>query len=195
MKTKATQLKDKRIKDKIASDRNKIEKILQPLNLSNADKIAILKNFNTTPGSVILFETKARNIKKKRNDEKRANERSQLVKHMNTLQLSETNTKKILTTFDGTKDKTLTISRLNATDLKKQRNREKLVETMKTLILTNAIKTNILKAFRNNPNRVNTLITRAKQIDSKARSQENLQKDTREYIVSLQLGTDIEKTS
>tara|TARA_B100001559_G_scaffold55333_1_gene44024 strand:+ start:13304 stop:18262 length:4959 start_codon:yes stop_codon:yes gene_type:complete len=188
MKTKATQLKDKRIRDKIATDRNKIQKILQPLNLSNTDKTAILKNFNTTPGSVILFETKARNIKKKRNDEKRANERSQLVKHMNTLQLSETNTKKILNTFDGTKNKTLTISRLNATDLKKQRNREKLVETMKTLILTNAVKTNILKAFRNNPNRVNTLITRAKQIDSKARSQENLQKETREYIVSLQLG-------
>ena len=188
MKTKATQLKDKRIRDKIATDRNKIQKILQPLNLSNTDKTAILKNFNTTPGSVILFETKARNIKKKRNDEKRANERSQLVKHMNTLQLSETNTKKILNTFDGTKNKTLTISRLNATDLKKQRNREKLVETMKSLILTNAVKTNILKAFRNNPNRVNTLITRAKQIDSKARSQENLQKETREYIVSLQLG-------
>ena len=188
MKNKATQLKYKRIRDKIATDRNKIQKILQPLNLSNTDKTAILKNFNTTPGSVILFETKARNIKKKRNDEKRANERSQLVKHMNTLQLSETNTKKILNTFDGTKDKTLTISRLNATDLKKQRNREKLVETMKSLILTNAVKTNILKAFRNNPNRVNTLITRAKQIDTKARSQENLQKETREYIVSLQLG-------
>jgi hypothetical protein len=188
MKTKATQLKDKRIRDKIATDRNKIQKILQPLNLSNTDKTAILKNFNTTPGSVILFETKARNIKKKRNDEKRANERSQLVKHMNTLQLSETNTKKILNTFDETKNKTLTISRLNATDLKKQRNREKLVETMKSLILTNAVKTNILKAFRNNPNRVNTLITRAKQIDTKARSQENLQKETREYIVSLQLG-------
>lgn len=188
MKNKATQLKDKRIRDKIATDRNKIQKILQPLNLSNTDKTAILKNFNTTPGSVILFETKARNIKKKRNDEKRANERSQLVKHMNTLQLSETNTKKILNTFDGTKNKTLTISRLNATDLKKQRNREKLVETMKSLILTNAVKTNILKAFRNNPNRVNTLITRAKQIDTKARSQENLQKETREYIVSLQLG-------
>lgn len=188
MKNKATQLKDKRIRDKIATDRNKIQKILQPLNLSNTDKTAILKNFNTTPGSVILFETKARNIKKKRNDEKRANERSQLVKHMNTLQLSETNTKKILNTFDGTKNKTLTISRLNATDLKKQRNRENLVETMKSLILTNAVKTNILKAFRNNPNRVNTLITRAKQIDTKARSQENLQKETREYIVSLQLG-------
>ena len=187
MKTKATQLKNKRIRDKIASDRNKIEKILQQLNLSNIDKTAILKNFNTTPGSVILFETKARNIKKKGNDEKRANERSQLVKHMNTLQLSETNTKKILTTFDGT-NKTLTISRLNATDLKKQRNREKLVEIMKSLILTNTVKTNLLKAFRNNPNRVNTLITRAKQIDAKARSQENLQKDTREYIVSLQLG-------
>ena len=188
MKTKATQLKNKRIRDKIASDRNKIEKILQPLNLSNTDKTAILKNFNTTPGSVILFETKARSIKKRRNDEKRANERSQLLKHMNTLQLSETNTKKILTTFDGTKNKTLTISQLNATDLKKQRNREKLVETMKSLILTNTVKTNLLKAFRNNPNRVNTLITRAKQIDAKARSQENFQKDTREYIVSLQLG-------
>ena len=77
---------------------------------------------------------------------------------------------------------------MNATDLKKQRNREKLVETMKSLILTNTVKTNLLKAFRNNPNRVNTLITRAKQIDTKARSQENLQKETREYIVSLQLG-------
>ena len=55
-------------------------------------------------------------------------------------------------------------------------------------MITNAVRTNILKAFRNNPNSVNKLISRAKEIDAKARNQDTLQKETKQYIVSLQLG-------
>ena len=188
IENKARQLKNKRVREKIASNRGKIEKILQPLNLNEADKKSILNNFNTTPGSVVLFETKARDLKSMRKRQKRANERSQLSRHLKALNLSDTNVKKILNTFDRTPDKSLTISKLNATDLKKQRNREKLVETMKSMMLTNAVRTNILKAFRNNPGSLDKLISRAKEIDAKARNQDTLQKETRQYIVSLQLG-------
>ena len=188
IENKARKLKDQRVREKIAANRNKIEKILQPLDLNEADKKSILSNFNTKPGSVVLFETKARNLKSMRKREKRANERTELSRHLKSLNLSETNVKKILNTFDRTPDKSLTISKLNATDLRKQRNRERLVESMKPLMITNAVRTNILKAFRNNPNSVNKLITRAKEIDAKSRNQDTLQKETKQYIVSLQLG-------
>ena len=188
IENKARKLKDQRVREKIAANRNKIEKILQPLDLSEVDKKSILANFNAKPGSVVLFETKARNLKSMRKREKRANERTQLSRHLKSLNLSETNVKKILNTFDRTPDKSLTISKLNATDLRKQRNRERLVESMKPLMITNAVRTNILKAFRNNPNSVNKLISRAKEIDAKARNQDTLQKETKQYIVSLQLG-------
>lgn len=188
IENKARKLKDQRVREKIAANRSKIEKILQPLDLSEVDKKSILANFNAKPGNVVLFETKARNLKSMRKREKRANERTQLSRHLKSLNLSETNVKKILNTFDRTPDKSLTISKLNATDLRKQRNRERLVESMKPLMITNAVKTNILKAFRNNPNSVNKLISRAKEIDAKARNQDTLQKETKQYIVSLQLG-------
>ena len=188
IENKARKLKDQRVREKIAANRSKIEKILQPLDLSEVDKKSILANFNAKPGNVVLFETKARNLKSMRKREKRANERTQLSRHLKSLNLSETNVKKILNTFDRTPDKSLTISKLNATDLRKQRNRERLVESMKPLMITNAVRTNILKAFRNNPNSVNKLISRAKEIDAKARNQDTLQKETKQYIVSLQLG-------
>ena len=188
IENKARKLKDQRVREKIATNRNKIEKILQPLDLNEADKKSILANFNAKPGSVVLFETKARNLKSMRKREKRANERTELSRHLKSLNLSETNVKKILNTFDRTPDKSLTISKLNATDLRKQRNRERLVESMKPLMITNAVRTNILKAFRNNPNSVNKLISRAKEIDAKSRNQDTLQKETKQYIVSLQLG-------
>jgi hypothetical protein len=188
IENKARKLKDQRVREKIAANRNKIEKILQPLDLNEADKKSILANFNAKPGSVVLFETKARNLKSMRKREKRANERTELSRHLKSLNLSETNVKKILNTFDRTPDKSLTISKLNATDLRKQRNRERLVESMKPLMITNAVRTNILKAFRNNPSSVNKLISRAKEIDAKARNQDTLQKETKQYIVSLQLG-------
>jgi hypothetical protein len=188
IENKARKLKDQRVREKIAANRSKIEKILQPLDLNEADKKSILANFNAKPGSVVLFETKARNLKSMRKREKRANERTELSRHLKSLNLSETNVKKILNTFDRTPDKSLTISKLNATDLRKRRNREKLVESMKPLMITNAVRTNILKAFRNNPGSVNRLISRAKEIDAKARNQDTLQKETKQYIVSLQLG-------
>jgi hypothetical protein len=188
IENKARKLKDQRVREKIAANRSKIEKILQPLDLNEADKKSILANFNAKPGSVVLFETKARNLKSMRKREKRANERTELSRHLKSLNLSETNVKKILNTFDRTPDKSLTISKLNATDLRKRRNREKLVESMKPLMITNAVRTNILKAFRNNPGSVNKLISRAKEIDAKARNQDTLQKETKQYIVSLQLG-------
>ena len=136
MLNKARILKNTRVAEKIAGDRLKIEKIIEPLELNEADRNLILKNFNTKPGTVLSSETKAKSLKKRRNDEKRANERVQLSNHLQSLRLSETNTAKILNIFDRTPEKTLTMSKLNATGLRKQRNRESLTDTMKTLILT-----------------------------------------------------------
>lgn len=188
MLNKARILKNTRVAEKIAGDRLKIEKIIEPLELSEADRNLILKNFNTKPGTVLSSETKAKALKKRRNDEKRANERVQLSNHLKSLRLSETNTAKILNIFDRTPEKTLTMSKLNATGLRKQRNRESLTDTMKTLILSNAVKTELLKRFRNKPGDLNELIVKARQVDAKARKQLDLQKQTRNYVVSLKLG-------
>ena len=188
MLNKARILKNTRVAEKIAGDRLKIEKIIEPLELNEADRNLILKNFNTKPGTVLSSETKAKALKKRRNDEKRANERVQLSNHLQSLRLSETNTAKILNIFDRTLEKTLTMSKLNATGLRKQRNRESLTDTMKTLILSNAVKTELLKRFRNKPEDLNELIVKARQVDAKARKQLDLQKQTRNYVVSLKLG-------
>ena len=188
MINKATKLKNTRVAEKIASNRSKIEKIIEPLELSESDRNAILRNFNTKPGTVLSSETKAKALKKRREDEKRANERAQLSTHLKSLRLSETNMSKILNIFDRTPEKTLTMSKLNATTLRKQRNRESLNDTMKTLILTDAVKTELLKRFRDKPGDLNKLIAKAKQVDAKARKQLDLQKQTRDYIVSLKLG-------
>jgi len=188
MLNKARILKNTRVAEKIAGDRLKIEKIIEPLELNEADRNLILKNFNTKPGSVLSSETKAKSLKKRRNDEKRANERVQLSNHLQSLRLSETNTAKILNIFDRTPEKTITMSKLNATGLRKQRNRESLTDTMKTLILSNAVKTELLKRFRNKPGDLNELIVKARQVDAKARKQLDLQKQTRNYVVSLKLG-------
>jgi hypothetical protein len=188
MINKATKLKNTRVAEKIASNRSKIEKIIEPLELSEADRNTILRNFNTKPGTVLSSETKAKALKKRREDEKRANERAQLSTHLKSLRLSDTNMSKILNIFDRTPEKTLTMSKLNATTLRKQRNRESLNDTMKTLILTDAVKTELLKRFRDKPGDLNKLIAKAKQVDAKARKQLDLQKQTRDYIVSLKLG-------
>ena len=188
MLNKARILKNTRVAEKIAEDRLKIEKIIEPLELNEADRNLILKNFNTKPGTVLSSETKAKALKRRRNVEKRANERVQLSNHLKSLRLSETNTTKILNVFDRTPEKMLTMSKLNATGLRKQRNRESLTETMKTLILTDAVKTELLKRFRDKPGDLNILIKKARQVDQKARKQLDLQKQTRNYVVSLKLG-------
>jgi hypothetical protein len=188
MMNKAKKLKNIRIAEKIAERRTKVENIIESMNLSDENKKSILKNFNSTPGTVLAFETKSKNLKAKRNREKRQNERLQLTEHLKSLKLSETNMTKILNVFDKTPEKTLTTSKLNATNLRKQRNRESLVEIMKGLMLSNAVRTNLLKGFRDNPDNLNKLISKAKDIDKKSRDQLELQKQTRNYVVSLQLG-------
>ena len=185
---KATNLKNNRVAEKIAADRLKVQKIIEPLELSEANRNLILSNFNTKPGTVLSSETKAKALKTRRNNEKRANERLQLSNHLKSLLLSETNTSKILNIFDRTPEKTLTMSKLNATGLRKQRNRESLTETMKKLILSDAVKTELLKRFRDKPGDLNTLIAKAREVDAKARKQLDLQKQTRNYVVSLKLG-------
>ena len=185
---KATNLKNNRITEKIAADRLKVQKIIEPLELSEANRNLILRNFNTNPGTVLSSETKAKALKTRRDNEKRANERLQLSNHLKSLLLSETNTSKILNIFDRTPEKTLTMSKLNATGVRKQRNRESLTDTMKTLILSDAVKTELLKRFRDKPGDLNTLIAKAREVDAKARKQIDLQKQTRNYVVSLQLG-------
>jgi hypothetical protein len=188
MQVKATNLKKKRIAEKIAENRLKVEKLIDPLNLSNADKKTILNSFNTNPGNVLAFETQAKALKKMRVGEKRSNERQQLLGHLRNLKLSETNTKKIMNVFDKNPEQKLNASKLNASNLRVQRNRERLVGVMKDLVISNENKKTILKSFRTNPASLNALILRARQINTKARGQLNLQKRLRNYVVSLRLG-------
>jgi len=188
MRAKAMNLKKKRIAEKIAENRLKVEKLIDPLNLSNADKKTILNSFNTNPGNALAFETQAKALKKMRVDEKRSNERQQLLGHLKNLKLSEANTKKIMNVFDKNPAQKLNASKLNASNLRVQRNRERLVGVMKNLVISGENKKAILKNFRAKPASVNALISKAKQINTKARGQLNLQKRLRNYVVSLRLG-------
>lgn len=188
IRMKATNLKKKRITEKIAENRLKVEKLIDPLNLSNTDKKTILNSFNTNPGNALAFETQAKALKKMRVDEKRSNERQQLLGHLKNLKLSETNTKKIMSVFDKNPTQKLNASKLNASNLRVQRNRERLVGVMKNLVISGENKKAILKNFRAKPATVNALISKAKQINTKARGQLNLQKRLRNYVVSLRLG-------
>ena len=188
LRVRATKLKKKRIAEKIAENRLKVEKLIDPLNLSNADKKTILNSFNTNPGNVLAFETQARVLKKMRVDEKRSNERQQLLGHLRKLKLSQTNTKKIMNVFDKNPKQKLNASKSNASNLRVQRNRERLVGVMKNLIISSENKKKILKTFRAKPGSVNALVSKAKQVNTKAREQLNLQKRLRNYVVSLRLG-------
>ena len=188
VQVKATNLKKKRITEKIAENRLKVEKLIDPLNLSNADKKTILNSFNANPGNVLVFETQAKALKKMRVDEKRLNERQQLLEHLRNLKLSETNTKKIMNVFDKNPAQKLNASKLNASNLRVQRNRERLVGVMKNMVISGENKKAILKNFRSKSASVNALISKAKQINTKARGQLNLQKRLRNYVVSLRLG-------
>ena len=114
MKARAKQLKNSRVAEKIASNRKKVEKIIEPLNLTNADKKSILANFNTSPGKVLTFETKAKELKKKRLLEKRQGERKQLSDYLTQLKLSNINSKKILDVFDSNPEQKLNASKINA---------------------------------------------------------------------------------
>ena len=185
---RARNLKQKRVNEKISQNRLKVEKITEALNLSKTDRNLILRSFNTKPGAVLAFETQAKNIKKRRENEKRMNERKQLLAHIQSLKLSATNTKKILDIFDQNTEKNLSTSKADASNLRIQRNRERLTGVMKNLIISDEEKKKILKNFRITPSKVKTLITRAKRIDTKARGQLRLQSRLRNYVVSLRLG-------
>ena len=184
----ARNLKQKRVAEKIANNRLKVEKVIEPLNLSNANRKLILNSFNAKPGAVLAFETQAKNLKKRRENEKRTNERQELLEHIQSLKLSETNTTKLLNIFDKNTEKRVSASKMNASNLRVQRNRERLTNVMKNLLIPGEEKTNILNNFRKTPSQVNALITKAKQINAKARGQLDLQKRLRNYVVSLRLG-------
>lgn len=185
---KARQLKQTRVTEKIANNRLKVEKLIEPLNLSDADKKTILNSFNTNPGDVLKFETQAKELKKLRKNEKRSNERQQLLTHLKSLQLSETNTKKIMNIFDVNPEQKLDASKSNASNLRVQRNREKLVGLMKNMVISTNNKKTLLKSFAAKPSNINALISRAKQLNTASRTQLNLQKRLRNYVVSLRLG-------
>ena len=188
MRAKAKQLKNTRDLEKIASNRKKVEKIIEPLDLTNANKKSILQNFNANPGKVLSFETKAKELKKKRLNEKRGNERNELVQYLSSLKLSNGNVKSILDAFDSNPEQKLSKSKIDASNIRVQRNREKLTGVMNNLVLKNSNRKQLLINFKNKPSAVNALISRAKQINSKTRGETKIQKELRNYIASLKLG-------
>jgi hypothetical protein len=158
-------------------------------NMTQENQTTLIQEFTTQNVPINKMLKKIAEIKDKRSIErKRANERLELLKHLKSLSLSEINVNSILRVFDSTPQKTLNMSKLNANTLHKKIQRASLNEIMKTLILSDDVKTELLKRFRNKPSDLNELIETARQVDAKARKQIDLQKQTRNYVVSLQLG-------
>ena len=158
-------------------------------NMTQENQTTLIQEFTTQNVPINKMLKKIAEIKDKRSIErKRANERLELLKHLKSLSLSEINVNSILRVFDSTPQKTLNMSKLNANTLHKKIQRASLNEIMKKLILSDDVKTEFLKRFRNTPSDLNEIIETAIQVDAKARKQLDLQKQTRNYVVSLQLG-------
>jgi hypothetical protein len=158
-------------------------------NMTQDDQTTLLQEFTTQTVPINKMLKRVGELKEKQSIErKRANERLELLKHLKSLSLSEINVNSILRVFDSTPEKTLNMTKLNANTLHKQIQRASLNEIMKKLILSDAVKTELLKRFRNTPSDLNKIIETARQVNTRARNQLDLQKQTRNYVVSLQLG-------
>ncbi len=184
-KANASALATTRAKEKIASDRNKVERSLQ---LSDENKKIILQNFNASPGDPITFETKAKILSKQRVLEKRANERKALVNHIKSVALTKPNANTIINAFNRNAKTNVEMFKKNASGVRRQRDLERVQNSIRGLLLTNEQRNTIVRNFKKNPANVNTIIERAKAKNVEAQTIRKDQSNLKNYIVSLKLG-------
>jgi len=184
MKAKAMQVKKKRVDEQILDNRLKLVKSIDSMNLSNVDKKSVLAMYDKKPNSVMLYETSAKQLSETRKKELRDKETANLTNLLNSLKLSESNSKQILNSFTKMANSKLAKAKGEAIRLRKKRNNEKLLNALKPLSLSE----NVRKQLLANTDNVNVVINKAKSLNAKQRSQNMTQNQLRTYIASKNLG-------
>jgi hypothetical protein len=190
MKRKANALRKTRASEQVVANRKKLEELLKPMNLTEENKMTILKKFDNTPGNLESFEANAKSLIEQRKNEKRSKERGELMTYMNNLGLSGENKNMIVGFFNQSPDKTLESSKNNATSTKKTRDQEKLENTLKNLPNISETNKNALRTNLKSGKTFNTVLNSAKRMNANAKTSKSAKQSVANYILSKNLGND-----
>jgi hypothetical protein len=193
MKQKANTLKKTRDTEKIATNRKKLEEILKSMNLSQENKDSILNKFDKQPGNLETFEANAKSMSEKRRNEKRANERQELMRHIDALGLSGENRNRIIGVFDQSFNKTLNSAKNNATTLKQTRNQEKLENALKGFTSISENNKAKLRSDLKSGVNLNSVILSGKRLNASAKTRKSTEQAVINYVTSKKLGENGDK--
>ena len=190
MKRKANALKKTRASEQVVANRKKLEELLKPMNLTQENKMTILKKFDNAPGNLESFEANAKSLIEQRKNEKRSKERDELVTYMNTLGLSGENKNMIVGFFNQSPNKTLESSKNNATSTKKTRDQEKLENALKNLSNISEKNKNTLRTNLKSGKTLNVVLNSAKRMNVNAKTSKSVKQSIVNYVLSKNLGND-----
>ena len=190
MKRKANALKKTRASEQVVANRKKLEELLKPMNLTEENKMTILKKFDNTPGNLESFEANAKSLIEQRKNENRSKERGELMTYMNNLGLSGENKNMIVGFFNQSPNKTLESSKNNATSTKKTRDQEKLENALKNLSNISEKNKNTLRTNLKSGKTLNSVLNSAKRMNVNAKTAKSVKQSIVNYILSKDLGND-----
>jgi hypothetical protein len=178
LRNEAVKLKNQRVIQKRAQNRNELESILNGMNINKSDKQNILSKFNANKTTTLTsLRANAEKLLERRETERRLAGRIELEKYLTKIGLSRSNTNSILDEFNTNKSITTTNAREKANALlirrikeKTAENRENLVEYMNSLNITNSNKAAILKNFDSETTSLNNLKKRASNINTEIKT-------------------------
>ena len=173
MKRKANDLKRMRVSEKITSNRKKLEKTLESINLNNRNKKSILTKFNRNPGNVEIFEANAKTLA----ETKKKAKQKPVINYINSKNIGKYGEKLIKNFSEGL----LTTEKVkNEADKKRESlnaeiitaGKQKLRSFMNKTLLTNENKSKFINRVQLNTN-ITLLQNEIKQIDGAIRSKRN----------------------
>jgi hypothetical protein len=171
-------------KSRRSEKRSSLREFLNTLELSNSNKRGILNKFNANQSvSLNALRTNAAELVKQRKNKKQLASRLELVKHLNTLDLSESNKGKILKNFNG-KVANLNTLKNRASQISAQR--KELSNLIRELGING---TELLKRFDNKVSSLNNLKANAKKMRNliQAKSVSNKKDRLRDYMKNTRL--------
>jgi hypothetical protein len=171
-------------KSRRSEKRSSLREFLDTLELSNSNKRGILNKFNANQSvSLNALRTNAAELVKQRKNKKQLASRLELVKHLNTLDLSESNKGKILKNFNG-KVANLNTLKNRASQISAQR--KELSNLIRELGING---TELLKRFDNKVSSLNNLKANAKKMRNliQAKSVSNKKDRLRDYMKNTRL--------
>ena len=171
-------------KSRRSEKRSSLREFLDTLELSNSNKRGILNKFNANQSvSLNALRTNAAKLVQQRKNKKQLASRLELVKHLNTLDLSESNKGKILKNFNG-KVANLNTLKNRASQISAQR--KELSNLIRELGING---TELLKKFDNKVSSLNNLKANAKKMRNliQAKSVSNKKDRLRDYMKNTRL--------